>query len=160
MARWLYSINSKQNKMSAEFFFLIINIIASIGWIILIALSPFWKSTDDFLIGIIITLLAIVYSVLNFGHIGEVGGPTSFLTFDGVVRVFSNQYLIDAGWAHIIAFDIFVGIWIKNNAAKSGIKYGIVIPILLITIMLAPLGFLIYQVVRSIKTKNYFVGLC
>ena len=44
----------------------------------------------------------------------------------------------------------------KNNAAKNGNHYGIVVPILLVTIMLAPLGFVLYQLVRWIKTKQYF----
>jgi hypothetical protein len=107
-------------------------------------------------IGVIVTLLGIFYSYFNFAHIGEVGGPASFASFDGVIKVFSNPWLINAGWAHIMAFDLMIGIWIKNNAAKNGIHFWIVIPILLVTIMLAPLGFVLYQLVRWIKTKQYF----
>ena len=145
--------------MSAESFFLLMNFIAGIGWLSLIIFSPFWKFTDKFVIGILVVLLCILYSYFNFGHIGEVGGPSSFMTFDGVKKVFSNPWLINAGWAHIMAFDLMVGIWIKNNAAKNGIHYWIVVPILLITIMLAPLGFALYQLVRWIKTKQYFTSL-
>ncbi len=142
--------------MSAETFFLIMNIMAGIGWLSLIILSPYWKFTDKFVIGIIVTLLGVLYSYFNFGHIGEVGGPASFATFEGVKKVFGNEWLINAGWAHIMAFDLMVGIWIKNNAAKNGIHFWIVIPILLVTIMLAPLGFVLYQLARWIKTKQYF----
>ena len=142
--------------MSAESFFLVLNIIAGIGWLCLLILSPFWKFTDKFVIGVVVVLISLLYSYFNFGHISEVGGPTSFLTFEGVMKVFSNPWLINAGWAHIMAFDLMVGVWIKNNAEKNGIHFGIVIPILLVTIMLAPLGLLIYHLVRWIKTKQYF----
>lgn len=142
--------------MSAESFFLLMNVIAGIGWLALLILSRFWKFTDQFVIGIVVSLLALLYCYFNFGHITEAGGPTSFLTFGGVIKVFSNPWLINAGWAHIMAFDLMGGIWIKNNAAKNGISYWIVVPVLLVTIMLAPLGLLLYQLVRWIKTKQFF----
>ena len=142
--------------MSPESFFLLMNVLAGIGWLALIVLSRYWKFTDKFVIGVVITLLALLYTYFNFGHIAEVGGPASFMTFDGVLKVFSNPWLVNAGWAHIMAFDLLGGIWIKNNAAKNGISFWIVIPILLVTIMLAPLGLLIYQIVRWIKTKQFF----
>ena len=145
--------------MSAESFFLMMNIITGIGWLSLIILSPFWKFTDKFVIGIVITLLAILYTYFNFGHIAEAGGPASFMTFEGVMKVFSNPWLINAGWAHIMAFDLLAGIWMKNNAAKNGIRFWILIPVFLVTIMLAPLGFLIYQLIRLIKTKQYFASI-
>jgi hypothetical protein len=142
--------------MSAESFFLLMNVITGIGWLAILVLSPRWKFTDQFVIGIVVSLLALLYSYFNFGHIAEAGGPASFLTFEGVLKVFSNPWLINAAWAHIMAFDLLGGIWIKNNAAKNGISYWLVVPILLVTIMMAPLGLLIYQVVRWIKTKQFF----
>ena len=145
--------------MSAESFFLIMNVIAGIGWLVLIIFSPSWKFTDKFVIGIIVTVLSLLYSYFNFGHISEVGGPASFMTFSGVMKVFSNPWLINAGWAHIMAFDLMVGVWIKNNAVKNGVSYWIVVPILLLTIMLAPLAFALYQLVRWIKTKQYFATI-
>jgi len=145
--------------MSPESFFLMMNVIAGIGWLAVIVLSRFWNFADKFVIGIVVSLLAVLYTYFNFGHITEVGGPTSFMTFDGVIKVFSNPWLINAGWAHIMAFDLMVGIWIKNNAAKNGISYWLVVPMLLVTIMLAPLGLLLYQIARWIKTKQFFNSL-
>ncbi len=142
--------------MSAESFFILMNVIAGIGWLSLIILSRFWALHDKFVIGVVVVLLSILYIYFNFGHIAEAGGPASFLTLEGVQKVFSNPWLINAGWAHIMAFDLMVGVWIKNNAAKNGIHYGIVVPILVITIMLAPLGLFIYHLVRWMKTKRYF----
>ncbi len=145
--------------MSAELIFTLLNIISAIGWVALIVFSPYWKFTDKFLIGIIVTMLAAVYSYLNFSYIGNVGGMTSFLTFDGVNKVLANPWLINAAWAHILAFDLMIGIWIKNNAAANGIPYWIVVIILVLTIMLGPLGLLLYQLIRWLKTKQYFATI-
>jgi Domain of unknown function (DUF4281) len=142
--------------MTAESFFLVINGIAGIGWLMILVGSRFWQAADQFVVGVVVTLLALIYTYLNFGHIGEVGGATSFLTFEGVTKVFSNPYLIDAGWAHLLALDLLMGIWIKNSAAKNGFPYWLVVIVLLITIMFTPLGFLIYQLIRWYKTKQYF----
>ena len=138
---------------------MIINIIAAIGWITIIGISPFWKSADKFVIGIVVCLVAGVYCYLNFSHINESGGPAGFSTFEGVSKIFSNPWLIDAAWAHIIAFELVVTMLIRNNAAKHGINYATVIIILLITMFLAPLGLMIYILARRIKTKYYFTAL-
>jgi hypothetical protein len=141
--------------MSAEKFFLLLSAIAGAGWLGVIVLSRFWKHADRFVFGVVVMLIAVIYTFLNFGHINEVGGPSAFLNFEGVQKVFSNPYLIDAGWAHIMAFDLLVGIWIKNNAAKHQINYALVVVILLLTIMFAPLGLIIYVLVHWLKTKQF-----
>ncbi len=145
--------------MSAATFFTLITVIGGIGWLSLILLSPFWKGVDGFVIGIVFAMMAIVYSYLNFGNIGDVGGPSAFMSFDGVMRIFSNPYLVDGGWAHILSLDILLGIWIKNNAAKSNIPYWLVVLVLLLTIMFAPFGILVYLIIHWIKTKQYFVDI-
>ena len=57
--------------MSPESFFLLMNVIAGIGWLAIIILSRFWKFTDQFVIGIVVSLLALLYTYFNFGHIGD-----------------------------------------------------------------------------------------
>ena len=145
--------------MSAETLFNISMIIAGIGWLVLLILSRFWKFSDKFVIGIIVVLVSMVYCYVNFGHFAEVKEKWVFLSLEGVMKVFSHPFLVVAGWTHIMAFDLMVGIWIKNNAAKYGVHYAIVVPILLVTIMLAPFGLLLYHIARWIKTKQYFGSL-
>jgi Domain of unknown function (DUF4281) len=144
--------------MTPQFFFLLLTVIGGIGWFSVIALSPFWKHTDRFVIGIIVALIAICYTYLNFGYIGEVGGPMAFMSYDGVMKIFANPYLVDGGWAHILAFDLMVAMWIKHNAARLGIDYWVVVLVLLISIPFAPLGLFIYLMIRWLKSKQYFQG--
>ena len=146
--------------MTPSMFFTLINIVSAIGWILILVVSRFWKGADNFLVGIVVAMLAVGYSYLNFAHIGEAGGPAGFSTFEGVTKIFSNAWLIDAAWAHIVGFDLVIGMLIKNNAAKHGIPYGVVVILLLVTIAFAPLGLLLYMLVRWMKTKNYFDNIC
>jgi hypothetical protein len=146
--------------MTPSMFFSLINVISTIGWILILIVSRFWKAADTFLVCIIVALLAAAYSYFNFAHIGEAGGIAGFSTFEGVTKIFSNPWLIDAAWAHIVGIDLVIGMLIKNNAAKHNIHYGIVVIILLITIVFAPLGLLLYLLVRLVKTKQYFENIC
>lgn len=146
--------------MTPPMFFNLINIVSAIGWILILIISRFWKGANKFLVGIIVAMLAVVYSWFNFAHIGEAGGAASFLTFEGVTNIFSKPWLIDAAWAHIVGIDLIIGMLIKNNAAKHGIPYGVVVILLLITIAFTPLGLLLYLLVRWMKTKIYFENIC
>lgn len=139
--------------------FNLMNVVSAIGWILILIISRFWKGADKFLVGIVVALLAATYSYLNFAHIGEAGGMVGFSTFEGVTKIFSNPWLIDAAWAHIVGIDLIIGMLIKNNAAKHSMPYGLVVIILLITIVFTPLGLLLYLLARWIKTKQYFESI-
>jgi hypothetical protein len=143
--------------MSPDSIFQTCSTIAMVGWIVLLIISPFWSGFDKFLIGIIITLFTIVYVWLIF----QVFGPGDFEKFgslNGVMELFTDKTAVTAGWVHYLAFDLLAGIWIKKNAQKYNIHHLILIPCLLLTFMLGPIGLLLYLLVRLIKTKQYFVA--
>ena len=143
--------------MSPDTIFQTCSTIAMAGWLVLLIISPFWSSFDKFLIGTIITLFAIVYAWLIF----QVFSPGDFEKFDslnGVMELFTDKTAVTAGWVHYLAFDLLTGIWIKKNAQKYNIHHLILIPCLLFTFMLGPIGLLLYLLVRSIKTKQYFAA--
>ena len=128
-----------------------------VGFIVLLLISPFWSSFDKFLIGIVITLFTIVYAWL----ILQVFRPEDFEKYsslDGVMELFTDKTAVTAGWVHYLAFDLLTGIWIKKNAQKYGIHHLILIPCLLLTFMLGPIGLLLYLLIRTIKTKQYFAS--
>jgi hypothetical protein len=143
--------------MSPDSVFQTCSTIAMVGWLVLLIISPFWSSFDKFLIGIIITLFAIVYVWLIF----QVFRPEDFEKFgslNGVRELFTDKTAVTAGWVHYLAFDLLTGIWIKKNAQKYNIHHLILIPCLLFTFMLGPIGLLLYLLVRLIKTKQYFAA--
>ena len=143
--------------MSPDSIFQTCSTIAMVGWLVLIVISPFWGSFDKFLIGIIITLFAIVYGWL----MTQTFSPNDFPKFGslkGVMELFTNGKLVTAGWIHYLAFDLFVGIWIKKNGLKYNISHWILVPCMLLTFMLGPLGLLLYLIIRTIRTKQYFTA--
>ena len=141
--------------MTPDSIFSICSSIAMIGWLILLIISPFWFDTDKLLIGIIITLFAIVYAWL-IAQSFHAGDFQKFSTLNGVMELFTNKTAVTAGWVHYLAFDLMTGIWIKKNSEKYGIKHWLIIPCLFFTFMLGPVGLLLYLIVRFLKTKQYF----
>ncbi len=141
--------------MTPDSIFQICSTIAMIGWLVLIVVSPFILEIDKFLTGTIITLLSLVYAWLIASSFIP-GDMKSFGSLDGVMTLFQNKTLLTAGWVHYLAFDLMVGTWIKRNSVKYGISHWLIIPCLLFTFMLGPVGLLVYLLIRFIKTRNYF----
>ena len=129
--------------------------IAGIGWIVLLFISPFWPKYDRFLVGVILVILALVYTMLNVTHF-DPDLLSDFFSLDGISKIYGTRALLLAGWVHFLVFDLIVAVWMKKNSVRHGIKHGWVIPSLIFTCMLAPLGFLIYIITRWLKTKEYF----
>lgn len=143
--------------MSPDSIFQTCSMITMAGWLILLIISPFWGSFDKFLIGIVITVLAIVYAWLIF----QVLTPADFEKFgslNGVMELFTNRTAVTAGWIHYLAIDLLTGIWIKKNSVKYNIHHLIIVPCLLVTFMLCPIGLLLYLVIRAVKARQYFAS--
>ena len=143
--------------ITPDIIFKITSLIAAIGWIVILFASPFWMGYDKFVLGIIIALLALTYTWLNLTNFD----PTilqKFSTLDGVGELFQNKSLLTAAWVHIMAFDLLCAVWIKNNSLKYGIGHLLIVPAIIFSCMLGPLGFLIYLLTRFIKTKDYFAA--
>jgi hypothetical protein len=51
-----------------------------------------------------------------------------------------------------------VGLWMKNKALKLGINHWYLMPCLVLTFLLGPLGLLFYLVIRIFVSKKYFSG--
>lgn len=141
--------------MSAEFIFQSATVIAMLGWFILLFISPFWFRADRFITGIIIALLALIYTWLlidkfDFSDLGK------FTSARGVSALFSNKYLLTAGWVHYLAIDLLAGTWIKKNSFKHGIPFWQVFICLLLTLLFGPVGIMVYLLLRTARTKEYF----
>lgn len=131
--------------------FSIANILALIGWIGLVLLPG--RRAADAVAGLLIpALLAIAYAGLIAAFFaGSAGGFTSLAS---VRRLFADDGLLLAGWLHYLAFDLFVGAWEARTARAEGIPHLIVVPILALTFLLGPIGFLVFIVVRQARSPR------
>lgn len=125
-----------------------------IAWIILMFV-PFWKNRDKYVVGIIIVFLSIVYAWLIFSNF-TLDGLKDFNSLAGVSHLFSNKLLLLAGWVHYLAFDLLTGIYIIRRSRETGINHWLIVPALLFTFLLGPVGLLLFFLIKVIKTKNTF----
>ena len=97
--------------------------------------------------GIVVPLsLAVVYAVVIASNI--VGAPGGFSSLQEVADLFSNRWLLLAGWVHYLAFDLFIGAWEVRDATERGVPRLLVAPCLVLTFLFGPIGLLCYHGVR------------
>jgi len=97
---------------------------------------------------------AYVYFLGAAGGLGE----ADFTSLEGITSLFKKATPASAaaGWMHYLAFDFWMGCWIVEHRIKKGIPQWAVIPSLLATFMLGPVGVLVYALTGTIF---YFIRL-
>jgi len=138
--------------MNAEQVFSTANLVAITGWILL-AVAPRWLVTRKIILsGVIPLLLSVAYLILIVMFFGKSEG--GFGSLAEVMKLFTNEWTMLAGWIHYLAFDLFVGIWEVKDAQTKKISHWFVVPCLFLTFMLGPIGFLLYSVLRFFLAKE------
>ena len=136
--------------MTAEQLFSVCGLLALAGWILLIAIPRNARAMT--IAGTVIPgALSCIYLILLAVHAAHTRGGFSSLA--AVAELFSNQWLLLAGWVHYLAFDLFVGTWEARDAVGRGISRWIVAPCLLLTFLFGPIGWLAYHVARSTRAR-------
>jgi len=138
--------------MKAEQIFTIANLTAMIGWL-LIAILPRWRVTRLVVLsGGVSLALAGVYLVLIVLFFGAAEG--GFDSLANVMKLFTNEWAVLAGWIHYLAFDLFIGAWEVRDAERRGVSHLLVIPCLVLTFFLGPIGLLAYSILRQFPAKQ------
>jgi hypothetical protein len=128
------------------------------GWILLL-LVPRWIGTKWVVhYGLIPALLAGIYlaiivPVVMKGnlHLADFG------SLAGVEKLFTNHWVVVAGWVHYCAFDLWTGAWEVRDAGKLGVPHLLVIPCLGLTFLFGPVGLLAYFILRAIIARQLAV---
>lgn len=141
--------------MSNESIFILCNTLALLGWIALFTL-PKNKWSKRSVQPVIVTLLTLIYTMLVI-HTLTFDDLQSFGSLAGVMKLFTNSTAVLAGWVHYLAFDLMIGLYILNSGQKHLIHHALLIPCLIFAFMLGPVGLLFFTIVRSIKTRKYWV---
>jgi hypothetical protein len=90
-------------------------------------------------------LLALIYLAMLIAHWRGEGG---FGSLAEVQVLFNVPGALVAGWVHYLAFDLFVGGWISARAAESRISHLVLLPVLLLTFLAGPVGWLAFSLIR------------
>ena len=138
--------------MSLETLFQAANYTVIPFWLLLI-LAPGWSWTQRLVHGpVVLLLLTPIYAYMLFGYAPAPDG-TEFRTLYGVMIGLSAPHFVVAGWIHYLIFDLFVGAWEARDAQRRGISHFLVIPCLIATLMIGPVGLLLYVLVRFFKKR-------
>jgi hypothetical protein len=137
--------------MTLEQVFSAASVLAGLGWLLLVFLPK--QPTAQLIAGVAVPLvLSAVYLILIFLHFrGAEGG---FGSLADVATLFQKRELLLAGWIHYLAFDLFIGAWETRDAQRHGLPHLVVIPCLVMTFMLGPIGLLFYFAIRTSKLRR------
>jgi hypothetical protein len=127
--------------MNADSLFRLCNSTAMAGWLLLIVTG--WSAR---------ALLCSLYLALILTHWG--GHKGGFSSLSGVMLLFTDRWLVLAGWVHYLAFDLFIGSWQVRDARRNHVPFLLVVPCLLLTFLFGPIGLLLYLFVAGITTRG------
>ena len=139
--------------MTATNVFSLVNMLAMLMWIFMI-IAPKWKATR-FLIDFKIVPIALagIYAIYIFKAI-QIGGMMDFGSLESVMALFTEENAVLSGWVHYLVFDLLIGMWMLEQNKKLNINQFILVPCLLFTFMMGPIGFLLFTIVKTIKQKQ------
>jgi hypothetical protein len=139
--------------MTATDVFSLVNLIAMPMWLLMIVL-PKWKATrflvDYKLVPLLLSLIYAWYIGLSLQ-----GGPAmDFGSLEAVMGLFTAENAVLAGWVHYLAFDLLVGMWMLDQNRTLNIHPLIMAPCLIGAFMFGPIGFLLFMLVKTLKTQR------
>ena len=121
------------------------------AWALLV-LFPNWRWTRVIAAYLTPAILAVAWIVITIGRFTPVGG--GFGTLEQVSGMLQDPWFVVAGWQHALILDLFIGAWEVRDAQRNGLPHLVVIPCLIMTFMLGPIGLLFYFAIRTAKTRT------
>jgi hypothetical protein len=92
---------------------------------------------------------ALFYVVMVLPRLAQIWPAISRPTLGGIATLLGSPEGATIAWVHFLAFDLFVGRWIYLDSEGRG-SVLLISPVLFLTLMLGPLGFLSYLIIRKI----------
>jgi hypothetical protein len=134
--------------VTADALFRVLNMAALAAWLpLLLVPRRRWATT---IVPIAMpALLGVVYVVLI--ALSLPGSDGGFSSLAGVRALFVDPRGLLAGWAHYLAFDLFIGGWEVRDAEQRGIPHLLVVPALVLTFLFGPAGLLLYLAISRLR---------
>jgi hypothetical protein len=118
-------------------------------WLLMI-FAPFWRWTERVMRSPWVAFPpALIYVVMVLPNIGGVLGAVSNPSLDGITVLLGTPEGAAIAWAHFLAFDLLVGRWVYLDSRTRHIPWWAVSPLLFFTLMLGPVGFTGYLLLRA-----------
>jgi hypothetical protein len=121
-------------------------------WMLMIFL-PHWRGTQRVMRGRLAVMpLLAAYAVFAIPQLPAVlslffrSGP---LRLEDLAGLLGRPEIALVAWIHFLAFDLFVGRWIYRDSRERGVGAVPMAAVLLLTLLLGPLGLLLYLLLRT-----------
>lgn len=122
-------------------------------WLLMIV-APHWRVTLRILKSpFVIIVPVIAYVIFVLPQIGTLLPKVIAPKLPEISALLGTLEGATIAWMHFLAFDLFVGRWAYLDSRERGISAWLMAPILFFILMLGPLGFLMYLVVRMVWFK-------
>jgi hypothetical protein len=137
--------------MDLEQIFSMAGALAMVGWLLLIVVPkrPIAVLVASVFLPLLLSLMYLYFIATNIQ-----GADGGFGSLADVATLFQKRELLLAGWIHYLAFDLFIGGWEIRDSQRHGIPHLVVIPCLVMTFMLGPIGLLFYFAIRAAKLRS------
>jgi|ERR1700730_13750222 hypothetical protein len=123
-------------------------------WALMILL-PRWRWTTRIMKSPFISAApAALYAALVLPRLGEIWPAVSQPTLSGVAALLGSPAGATVAWVHFLAFDLFVGRWMYLDSQKRRVSMWLMAPVLFLTLMLGPAGFLLYLILHFIPALS------
>lgn len=138
--------------MDLELIFTITATMSLTGWAALL-IYPLAPYVIDKISGILLPiLLGLAYAgMAPVFFSGLEGGYDSLAS---VMLLFKSPEAVMAGWIHYLAFDLFIGAWQARDARINGISHYIILPALVLTLILGPIGLIVFMITKFIILRR------
>ncbi len=134
--------------------FRVSNLLALPFWALMILL-PRWRWTTRILQSPLVSAApAFLYVALVLPRLVEIWPAVTRPTLSGIAVLLGSPAGATIAWVHFLAFDLFVGRWVYLDSRERRVSAWIMAPVLFLTLMLGPAGFLLYLVVRSLAAAK------
>lgn len=140
--------------MNMDTIFQLSNLIVMPFWLLMIFL-PKWSWTRRIIGSIwIVVPIALLYAFFVVPNVPSFIGDLANPSLDQISELLGTPEGATIGWAHFLAFDLFVGRWAYLDSRERGINVWVASIALFFTLMFGPLGLLIYLAARGIGSMR------
>jgi hypothetical protein len=137
-----------------ETFFALSNLLVMPFWLLMIFL-PGWRLTGRLMRSPLVSAgPALLYAVLIVPLLPEHFPTLLRPELHAVAALLGSPEGAAISWAHFLAFDLFVGRWIYLDSRRRGISAWVTAPVLFVTLMLGPCGFLLHLCLRKFLGRD------
>lgn len=126
---------------------------AMLGWLVLLLAPRRWPALNAVPYLVIPAGLSALYAVLVLRHFA--GAEGGYGSLSDVAALFSNEWMLLAGWVHYLAFDLAIGAVMAHRMDSAALSRIVQAPILLSIFLFGPAGFLLAMLATGAMRLPY-----